>query len=278
MPSNIGVRYQFPTIVGDQAYLRLWNGCCGDFRRGTQHSGQGSNHRKVTKRMFDIVVSATGLLVLSPLLAIVLFLVWRQDGHSPFYIGQRVARGGSIFRMLKIRSMVINADRTGVQSTSADDKRITPLGHFIRRYKLDEFSQLWNVLKGDMSLVGPRPNTLNGVAVYSCEEKRLLTVRPGITDLASIVFSDEGEILKDRPNPDAAYDTLIRPWKSRLGLLYIDHRSFMIDIVLIWATIVGIASRSRALEIVNSIIVRQGAAVELVDVCKRKRPLRSETT
>ncbi|HEY8130013.1 MAG TPA: sugar transferase [Hyphomicrobium sp.] len=228
--------------------------------------------------MFDIVVSATGLLVLSPLLAIVLFLVWRQDGHSPFYIGQRVARGGSIFRMLKIRSMVINADRTGVQSTSADDKRITPLGHFIRRYKLDEFSQLWNVLKGDMSLVGPRPNTLNGVAVYSCEEKRLLTVRPGITDLASIVFSDEGEILKDRPNPDAAYDTLIRPWKSRLGLLYIDHRSFMIDIVLIWATIVGIASRSRALEIVNSIIVRQGAAVELVDVCKRKRPLRSETT
>ena len=110
------------------------------------------------KRLLDIICSFFGLVVLSPLLIPVMILVFLQDFHSPFYIAPRVGKDGRIFRMVKLRSMVAGADKTGVDSTSADDFRITGIGHFIRKFKLDEFTQLWNVLKGDMSLVGPRPN------------------------------------------------------------------------------------------------------------------------
>ena len=149
----------------------------------------------MVKRALDLTVALLALVVLSPLFAAILFLVWRQDGHSPFYVADRAGRDGRPFKMIKIRSMVVNADRTGVESTSANDGRITALGHFIRRWKLDELSQLWNVLRGDMSLVGPRPNTLRAIEGYSSAEQRLLDARPGITDFSSIVFSDEGAIL-----------------------------------------------------------------------------------
>jgi len=119
------------------------------------------------KRIFDIVFSLFGLLLLLPVFFIVMFLVWRQDHCSPLYIASRVGLNGKEFKMVKIRSMVINADKSGVESTSVGDDRITHLGHFIRRFKLDELSQLWNVLIGDMSLVGPRPNTRSGIAVYT---------------------------------------------------------------------------------------------------------------
>ena len=148
----------------------------------------------------------------------VMLIVWLQDSHSPFYISPRVGQGGRMFRMVKLRSMAANADESEVDSTSANDSRITPVGHFIRRYKLDELTQLWNVLIGNMSLVGPRPNVERETRLYTAEERRLLTVRPGITDYASIVFSDEGAILKDEPDPDLSYNQLIRPWKSRLSL------------------------------------------------------------
>ena len=111
----------------------------------------------VTKRLFDLFASAIGLLVATPLLAPVCFLIWLQDRHSPFYIAERIGKGQRPFRMVKIRSMIVKADQTGVDSTARDDKRITPLGRLVRKLKLDELSQLWNVLKGDMSLVGPRP-------------------------------------------------------------------------------------------------------------------------
>ena len=113
----------------------------------------------------------------------------------PFYIADRVGKDHNLFSMVKLRSMVINADSSGVDSTSSEDLRITPVGAFIRRYKLDELTQLWNVLCGSMSLVGPRPNVLRETELYSEEEKKLLEVRPGITDFSSIIFSDEGEIL-----------------------------------------------------------------------------------
>lgn len=225
------------------------------------------------KRLLDIVASAAGLLVLSPVLAVILFLVWRQDRHSPFYIAERAARGGGSFRMVKVRSMVVNADRTGVESTSAADNRITPLGHFIRRWKLDEITQLWNVLKGDMSLVGPRPNTLREVAKYTPAERGLLAVRPGITDLASIVFSDEGDILKDMADPDDAYDKLIRPWKSRLGLLYAKNAGVLLDIRLMWLTILAILDKPKALRGVGRELVRLGAEPDLVAIARRDRPL-----
>ena len=148
------------------------------------------------KRVFDIGFSLFGLLLMSPVLLLFMFLVWIQDYHYPFYIAPRVGRRGKIFQAVKLRSMVVGADKTGVDSTSTEDKRITWIGHIIRRYKLDEFPQLWNVLKGDMSLVGPRPNVEREVTLYTEEERHLLDVRPGITDLASIVFSDEGKIIK----------------------------------------------------------------------------------
>ena len=225
------------------------------------------------KRLLDIVASASGLIVLSPVLAVILFLVWRQDRHSPFYVADRAAKGGGSFRMVKIRSMVMNADRTGVESTGAADNRITPLGHFIRRWKIDELSQLWNVLKGDMSLVGPRPNTMREVAKYTPAERGLLSVRPGITDLASIVFSDEGDILKDEADPDAAYDKLIRPWKGRLGLLYAANAGIGLNLRLIWLTVVAILDKPRALKGVERKLVRLGADAELIAVARRDRPL-----
>ncbi len=240
------------------------------------------------KRLLDMVASALGLLILSPILAVILFLVWRQDGKSPFYLGVRGARGffnthgaRGVFHMVKIRSMVQGADKTGVESTGAADARITPLGHFIRRYKLDELTQLWNVLKGDMSLVGPRPNTLRCVDEYSQQEQAIMTLRPGITDLASIVFSDEGDILNEAAahnpafaqDPDLAYNQLIRPWKSRLCLLYARHSSVLLDLRIIWLTVLALISKPRALNGIERILIRLNAPPDLVDVARRERPL-----
>jgi lipopolysaccharide/colanic/teichoic acid biosynthesis glycosyltransferase len=225
------------------------------------------------KRLFDIVLSAMGLLVASPVLLPVMFLVWRQDRHSPFYVAPRTGVNDSLFKMIKLRSMVINADKSGVDSTAANDRRITRVGHFIRRYKLDEITQLWNVLLGDMSLVGPRPNVKRETDLYTPEERRLLTAKPGITDFASIVFSDEGDILKGSADPDIAYNQLIRPGKSVLGLFYIDHRSIWVDLRLILLTVLAIVSRSRALAGVQGLLKKLGAPPEILDMASRARPL-----
>lgn len=225
------------------------------------------------KRLLDIVLSALGLLVASPVLLQVMFLVWRQDGHSPFYIAARTGRGGEMFQMVKLRSMVIGADKSGVDSTGAHDRRITKVGHFIRRYKLDELTQLWNVLKGDMSLVGPRPNVKRETDLYTPAERGLLSARPGITDISSIVFSDEGEILKDQSDPDIAYNQLIRPGKSLLGLFYIEHRSVGLDLRLIWLTVVAILSRQRALEGIQALLRSLDAPQDLLTLAARRQPL-----
>jgi lipopolysaccharide/colanic/teichoic acid biosynthesis glycosyltransferase len=201
----------------------------------------------ILKRAFDFVAATCGLIVFSPLLLAVMLAIWLQDRQSPFYIARRAARGGGTFRMVKFRSMVVNADRIGGASTASTDRRITPVGRFVRAYKLDELIQLWNVVTGDMSLVGPRPQVMSDAALYTDLEQRMLTVRPGITDPASIVFSDEGEVLKGASNPDREYNRLIRPWKSRLALAYIDNRSFAVDLGLIILTIVAIVSRPTAL-------------------------------
>lgn len=225
------------------------------------------------KRLFDILLSAFGLLLASPVLLPVMFLVWRQDGHSPFYVAARSSRGGGTFQMIKLRSMVINADKSGVDSTGSNDRRITKVGHFIRRYKLDELTQLWNVLIGDMSLVGPRPNVKRETDLYTPVEKKLLDVQPGITDISSIVFSDEGDILKDQPDPDIAYNQLIRPGKSLLGLFYIEHRSFLLDIRLIMLTLTAIVSRDNALAGVQNILRGLGASDDLLRLASRREPL-----
>jgi lipopolysaccharide/colanic/teichoic acid biosynthesis glycosyltransferase len=128
------------------------------------------------KRLFDVTASAFGLVLASPVLLPVMFLVWRQDWYSPFYVATRVGLNNQPFKMIKLRSMVINADKSGVDSTSTNDNRITAVGQFIRRYKLDELTQLWNVIKGDMSLVGPRPNVKRETDLYTPVERKLLDV------------------------------------------------------------------------------------------------------
>lgn len=225
------------------------------------------------KRALDIVISVIGLIGVFPIMTPVSILVWLQDFESPFYIAQRVGKGGILFKMFKIRSMVVNADKSAVVSTGANDKRITSIGRFIRKYKLDELSQLWNVLKGEMSLVGPRPNVKREVDAYTKEELALISIEPGITDISSIVFSDEAEILKDSVDPDLDYNRLIRPWKSRLGILYVENRNILLDIKLIFLTAVAIFSRKHALSGVHTILVKLKADPELINVSKRENPL-----
>ena len=225
------------------------------------------------KRLFDIFISFFGLLFFSPILIIVIFLIWIEDKKSPFYITHRLGKGEKQFNMIKLRSMVVDADKSGVVSSSNNDMRITPIGHKIRKYKLDEFIQLWNVLNGDMSLVGPRPNVKDETDLYTDIEKKLLLIRPGITDFSSIVFSDEGEILEGKENPNLTYNQLIRPWKSRLGLIYINNQSFLLDIKIIIHTLVAIFSRQRALNWVVSQLKLFNVDSKVVKISKREQDL-----
>ena len=225
------------------------------------------------KRLIDLLAAFSGLIVISPVLLVVIIKVWMQDYKSPFYIAPRVGKDGKEFNMVKLRSMVINESGSGPDSTSANDNRITPIGHFIRKFKLDEISQLWNVILGDMSLVGPRPNVKRETDLYTSLERNLLSVRPGITDFASIVFSDEGEILQNQEDPDLAYNQLIRPWKSRLGLIYIESRSIRLDIQLILVTVLGIISKQKALNWVVKQLLELGVEQNVLDAASRQQEL-----
>ena len=189
------------------------------------------------KRLFDIVASALGLLILSPLMLAV--AIWiRIDSPGPvFYRGLRGGIGNRPFKIFKFRSMVQNADRIGGVSTSATDARITKPGAFIRAHKLDELSQLLNVLKGDMSIVGPRPQVLSYTNAYDGEFREILTVKPGITDWATVWNADEGAVLAGAADPDRAYDILIHPTKLRLQLRYVRERSFSTDLRIIYYTL-----------------------------------------
>lgn len=221
------------------------------------------------KRLFDIVVSLTGLLLLWPFILLFMLLIWLQDFCSPFYIAPRARGKSETFNMVKLRSMVKNADKKGGASTAVNDRRITWVGKLIRKTKFDEVPQLWNVLKGDMSLVGPRPQVMRDVALYTEEEYHLFDARPGITDFASIVFSDEGDILKGSENPDLKYNQVIRPWKSRLGLFYAKHQSVALDIKLIVLTVIAICSRPAALRRVQRVLTGLRCDNQLIAVAGR---------
>ena len=163
---------------------------------------------------------------------------------------------------------------SGVDSTSSNDKRITTIGKIIRKFKFDELSQLWNVLIGDMSLVGPRPNVITETKLYTKEENILLSVKPGITDFSSIVFNDEGEILSNSSNPDLDYNQLIRPWKSRLGIFYVNNKSFLLDIKLIIFTVLSIFSKKTALKLVINELKILKAKDHLLSIARREKPLK----
>ena len=191
----------------------------------------------MAKRLIDLCGSLIGLVLLSPILLILAVLV-RFDSPGPvFYRGVRVGRFGKPFRMFKFRTMVANADQIGGPSSASDDVRITRLGRFLRQYKLDEFPQLINVLRGEMSLVGPRPEVTEEVLLYTPEEKRLLDVRPGVTDWASIQFRNEGEILRGSADPHQAYREKIRPQKIQLGLEYVQRQSLSVDCRILLQTL-----------------------------------------
>jgi lipopolysaccharide/colanic/teichoic acid biosynthesis glycosyltransferase len=222
------------------------------------------------KRSFDIFTSFFGLLFLSPILLLAIFLVWKEDKRSPFYVTKRLGKNNKLFKMIKLRSMSVDADKSGVVSSSDNDIRITSIGQKIRRYKLDEFIQLWNVLIGDMSLVGPRPNVKDETDLYTDIEKELLSIRPGITDFSSIIFSDEGDILKGKDNPDLIYNQLIRPWKSRLGLIYIKNQSFLLDIKIIIYTMVAFISKQRALNWITKKLKIMNVDSNVVSISKRE--------
>jgi len=198
------------------------------------------------KRIFDIFLSGLGLIMLSPFFLIM--AIWiKLDSKGPvFYRGLRVGLHGKPFRIFKFRSMVIDAEKNGVASTSKNDVRVTKVGKFIRKYKIDEFSQLINVFLGNMSLVGPRPEIQNFVNQYTDEEKIILTVRPGITDFASIKFHNEGEIIAASgiENADEAYAKLIRPEKLKLQMKYITEQNLWLDISLIIQTLLKVFLRN----------------------------------
>ncbi len=193
------------------------------------------------KRVLDATLALTALLVLSPILVGVGVWIKFADPGAVFYGGVRVGRGGRSFRMLKFRTMVANADQMGPSSAGDDDPRITRPGRFMRRFKVDELPQLINVLRGEMSFVGPRPQVQWAVELYTAEERALLSVRPGITDYASLRYRNEGEILRGFPDADQAYLQLIAPGKIRLGLYYVRTYSLVTDVMLIVATALAVA-------------------------------------
>ena len=188
------------------------------------------------KRLFDILFSALGLLFLSPIFLIIAILIKREDRGPILYRGVRIGKFGKTFKIFKFRTLVANAEKIGGPSTADDDPRITKVGKLIRKYKLDELPQLINVLKGEMSFVGPRPEVPFYVKMFTEEERTILSLRPGITDWASLWNPDEGATLAGSPDPEKTYMEKIRPEKIRLQLKYVRERSFWADLKILLLT------------------------------------------
>lgn len=176
-------------------------------------------------RFFDIFFSAIGLIILSPLFLVL--AVWiKIDSRGPiFYRQLRVGKDNHDFYLYKFRTMVVDADKKGLITIGGRDPRVTRSGYFLRKYKLDELPQLINVLRGDMSLVGPRPEVRKYVDMYNAEQRKVLSVKPGITDYASIQYIDENEVLAESDDPEKTYVEVIMPEKIRYNMKYIENRS-----------------------------------------------------
>lgn len=191
----------------------------------------------MAKRLFDIIFSILGILVLSPFLLIISFIVLFTSSGGVFYRQVRVGKNGKEFKLFKFRTMRKNADKSGQLTVGMHDNRITSAGFYLRKYKLDELPQLFNVLLGSMSFVGPRPEVPKYVALYTAEQKTVLNVKPGITDYASIVYSEENALLANAENPEELYITKIMPAKLKLNIRYIQDMGMATDIGIILKTI-----------------------------------------
>lgn len=188
-------------------------------------------------RWFDTVMSLGGLLVLSPLLLVIALLVKFTSRGPVFFKQERVGRHGEPFQIYKFRTMHVGAEQQGGQLTLGADPRVTRLGRRLRAWKLDELPQLINVVRGEMALVGPRPEVPRYVALYSPEERRVLAVRPGITDPASLAYRNESELFQAHPEPERLYVEEIMPTKLRLNLEYLEQRTFRSDLMVIFDTL-----------------------------------------
>lgn len=195
------------------------------------------------KRLFDIISSGCGLIVLSPIFIVIAIWV-KLDSKGPvFYRQIRVGKDNKDFKLFKFRSMKIGADRQGLITVGGRDPRVTRSGYYIRKYKLDELPQLINVFIGDMSVVGPRPEVRKYVDLYTPGQMRVLSVRPGITDLASIRYRNENELLETVDDPETYYREVIMQDKLKINLEYVDNRSFLGDIKLIFATLYAVVAK-----------------------------------
>ncbi|MEO0777855.1 MAG: sugar transferase [Bacteroidota bacterium] len=189
------------------------------------------------KRALDLLLVSAALLVLWPLLLIIALAIVLDSRGGVIYEQERIGKGEQPFRLYKFRTMRPASDREGLLSLGSTDQRITPIGHFLRRYRLDELPQLWNILIGDMSIVGPRPEVPHYVQHFTEEEKQTLRVRPGLTDYATLEYLQEGELLAQSSNPEQTYIQDILPQKLALSRRYIQERSLGTDVKIIWKTL-----------------------------------------
>lgn len=191
----------------------------------------------MVKRLFDVIVSFLGLIITAPILVVVAILIKQESPGSVFYRGVRVGKGGKEFRIFKFRTMVPEAEKLGGPSTASDDPRLTKIGKFLRKYQLDELPQLLNVLKGEMSLVGPRPEVPSEIeSLEPGIRKIILSIKPGLTSIATIANPHEGEVLRGSQDPHKTYCEKIKPEKIGLNLEYVKRQSFWLDIKIIIKT------------------------------------------
>ncbi len=193
------------------------------------------------KRLFDLFFSVIGLLVTLPLLGVLALLVKQSSPGPVFYRGVRAGQNDTTFRIFKFRTMVVDAERVGGASTALNDDRLTSCGKFLRKYKLDELPQLFNILVGEMSFVGPRPQVLKYTSLYEGEMKRIMDAKPGLTDFASIEFINLDEILGDG-DVDLKYQQEIEPHKNILRLKYVKEQSFWVDLKILFRTMSRLVS------------------------------------
>ena len=191
----------------------------------------------MAKRLFDLIIAWLGLILLSPFLVLVAVLVALSSSGPVFFLQERVGLNGRTFMLFKFRSMRPASESKGQLTVGNRDPRVTTIGYYLRKYKLDEIPQLINVLKGEMSLVGPRPEVPKYVAMYNEKQRKVLSVRPGITDLASIAYRNENEILAESDNPEQTYIDEVMPDKLALNLEYVRRRSLVYDLQLILKTL-----------------------------------------
>ena len=224
-----------------------------------------------------MVALVFALLIAVAVLPIVLFfalLIFLYDRRNPFYVSVRIGKNGKPFKMVKLRSMCVDSWKYKIDSTANDDPRITPIGKIVRKFKIDELAQIINILKGDMNIVGPRPQVETEVNHYTSVERAILKVKPGITDIASIVFADEGDILNGAKDPDLLYAQVERPWKSRLALLYVEHASVWLDLRLMFYTVTNMFARKWTLDKLSKIVRQWKYDVEdLPEIVARRKSL-----